>query len=232
MAARGSGLTQKELMLEMRTDIRDLSVKLDTVVVNHGERISATEAELRTYKGDRKWALGVVAALAILWLTAMIATLPGCTTVTPPGATVVAMTTHEVAFTATLTSSPTYAPTETPVATLTPTVDWSSTPTPGDYATQSWIYEVTPLGGTPWSDLPSIEKLSGVYTPNGNQNVRNGPGIDRTVSYRVPAGQKIIIVAWLSSLPDEAWLCLDAGCSKAVALVYEGKELGELIIDD
>lgn len=95
------------------------------------------------------------------------------------------------------------------------------------------IIEVTPLGGTPWGTPQiKVEAMSGTYTPYNTQNVRYGPGIDYAIRYRLAAGKTVQVFAWLSSLPDEAWLCLDGDlCNEALALVYNKKELGNLIYD-
>jgi len=129
--------------------------------------------------------------------------------------------------TATLTHTPTVTATVTP----TPTIDWSATPT--QITPTGTIIEVTPLGGDWWATpLPKIEDLSGTYTPNALQNVRWCPAIDCTRRYQLSAGQTVIIVAWLSDLPDEAWLCISEACDEAVALVYGGVEYGVLILSE
>jgi hypothetical protein len=123
-------------------------------------------------------------------------------------------------------TSTTVLPSATPTLTLIPTY------APTETATQS-IIEVTPLGGVWYTSTPiGPELIKGIYVPRGSQNVRNGPGIEYSVSYRIAAGKKIVIVAWLSRLPDEAWGCLDPKCARALALVYGGKSLGDFIIDD
>ena len=76
-------------------------------------------------------------------------------------------------------------------------------------------------------------------TASSTQNVRYGPRIDYPVRYRHASGNRVRVYAWVSNLPDDAWLCIDLPindgevlCSEAVALVYAGKELGLLELEE
>lgn len=116
------------------------------------------------------------------------------------------------------------APTQTP----TPAAD--ETPTPTGTATPS-IYEVTPLGGiSQKTSQPKLEALEATYAPYNTQNVRYGPGLDYAVRYRLAAGKTVRVYAWISNLPDEAWLCLDEAmlCDEAIVLILNHREYGEL----
>lgn len=102
------------------------------------------------------------------------------------------------------------------------------------------IIEVTPLGGDYGWSYGKIESATGSYTPYNAQNVRWGPGIDYDRRYLLGAGQTVPFYAWVSSLPDEAWLCLDAPlsdaigtlCTEAVAMMYNRIEYGRVVFDD
>lgn len=96
------------------------------------------------------------------------------------------------------------------------------------------------MGGVSWwvTPEPKIERMDGWYTPYTDMNVRWGPRIDAVRRYEIPARGTVRVYAWLSSLPIEAWLCLDPPigddylCTEAVALVYGGKEWGDLILEE
>ena len=147
---------------------------------------------------------------------------PTVTTTVAPSAT----------FTPTLVPTATQAPSETP----TNIVD----PTPTPIQTQT-IEEVTPIAGQYGWGYGKIESETGTYTVGvAVQNVRWGPGMDYPRRYTLEYGDTVRFYAWVSSLPFEAWLCLDppisAGigtlCSEAIAMVYEMDEFGEVVFDD
>jgi len=119
---------------------------------------------------------------------------------------------------------------------------WERTPpTPTPITPTASIIEVTPIGGGWGVPFGKIETVTGIYTVGVNvQNVRWGPGMDYSRRYTLGYGQTVPFYAWVSSLPFEAWLCLDQPlgpgigvlCTEAIALVYDGDEFGEVVFDD
>ena len=174
------------------------------------------------------------------YVLALALVLAGCTPIpgsyTPPAPSASPAPTSQATDTPTPTSTATLTPTPTVTATVTPTptIDWSATPTPiGNSTAAPWIIEATAIGGEWWATpIPKIEDLAGTYTPHALQNVRWCPAIDCSRRYQLSAGQTVAVVAWVSDLPYEAWLCLSEACDEAIALVYGSVEYGMLILSD
>lgn len=157
------------------------------------------------------------------------------TVATPEATFVMTDVVPSIAVVPTATQEPTATADKPPTFIPMPTYE----PTPTQIETQT-IIEVTPLGGDYGWSFGKIESATGTYTPYNTQNVRWGPGLDYARRYTLSAGQTVRFYAWVSSLPFEAWLCLDAPlgegignlCSEAVAMVYDMDEFGEVVFDD
>lgn len=106
------------------------------------------------------------------------------------------------------------------IATKTPTQTMTATPTAMKTATPS-IIEVTPAGPEP---------LTGIYTPNGRQNVRACAGRNCPIVRQISRGKPVQVFGWYSYLPQEAWLCVNRACTELVALVLDYEEYGKLEI--
>ena len=137
--------------------------------------------------------------------------------------------------TATVTPSP--SPTSSCSPTFFPLVD----PTPTQIVGTPSIIEVTPLGGyyglqDHWQGLPD----GSYYLPYGTTNIRSCADISCDIIERVAAGVRVDVYSKLYKYyQDEEWLCLtdleasldkETVCSRAIALLYKGSLLGNLVL--